>query len=92
MGTSDKPLVMWDDYLIVKDNNITIVDTESAGIGYICKINNVSVIIIKGISDFPINEKESDKMTSYKEQYNIFIRNIPIIMDKIFNEYLYKVI
>ena len=92
LGTSDKPLVMWNDYLIVKNNNITIVDTEAAGIGYICKINNVSVIVIKGISDFPTNEEESDKMTSHKEQYNIFVKNIPIIMNKIFDEYLDKVL
>ena len=92
LGTSDKPLVMWNDYLMVRDNSITIVDTEAAGIGYICKINNIPVIVIKGISDFPTNEEESDKMTSHKEQYNIFINNVPIIMNKIFNEYFDKVI
>jgi adenosylhomocysteine nucleosidase/adenosylhomocysteine/aminodeoxyfutalosine nucleosidase len=92
LGTADKPLVMWDDYLIVKDNGITIVDTEAAGIGYICKINNVQVLVIKGISDFPTNEKESNKKISHEEQYNIFIKNIPIIMNKIFNEYLDKVL
>ena len=92
LGTSDKPLVMWNDYLLVRDNNITIVDTEAAGIGYICKINNIPIIVIKGISDFPTNEEESDKMTSYTEQYNVFVKNIPIIMNKILNEYLDKVL
>lgn len=92
LGTADKPLVMWNDYLLVKDNNITIVDTESAGVAYVCKMNNIKVLIVKGISDFPTNENESTKELSHEEQYNIFIKNIPIIMNKIFNEYLSKII
>lgn len=92
IGTADKPLVMWNDYLILKDNNITIVDTEASGIAYVCKMNNIKVLIVKGISDFPRNENESSKEISHKEQYNVFIKNIPIIMNKIFNEYLEKII
>lgn len=92
LGTADKPLVMWNDYLILKDNNITIVDTEAAGIAYVCKMNNVKILIIKGISDFPTNENESTKELSHEEQYNIFIKNIPIIMNKIFNDYLTKIV
>ena len=92
LGTADKPLVMWNDYLIVKENRITIVDTEAAGVGYICKLNNVPVLVIKGISDFPTNEEETSKEISHEEQYKIFIQNIPIIMNKIFNEYLDKVL
>lgn len=92
LGTADKPLVMWNDYLILKENNITIVDTEAAGIAYVCKMNNVEILIIKGISDFPTDESLTSKEISHEEQYNIFIKNIPIIMKKIFNEYIEKVI
>lgn len=92
LGTADKPLVMWNDYLIVKDNGITVVDTEAAGIGYVCKQNNVDVIIVKGISDFPTDENKSTKELSHEEQYQLFIKNIPIIMNKIFSEYLDKVL
>lgn len=92
LGTADKPLVMWNDYLILRENNITIVDTEAAGIAYVCKMNNVDILIIKGISDFPTDESLTSKEISYEEQYNIFIKNIPIIMKKIFNEYIEKVI
>lgn len=92
LGTADKPLVMWNDYLILKEAGITIVDTEAAGIGYICKINNVPMLVVKGISDFPSNEGESNKIVSHEEQYKIFIKNIPIIMSKIFKEYLKKII
>ncbi len=92
IGTADKPLVMWNDYLILKDNNITIVDTEAAGIAYVCKMNDVSVLIIKGISDFPTDERLSSIKKSNEEQYNIYIKSIPIVMNKIFNEYLEKVI
>lgn len=92
LGTADKPLVMWDDYLILKNNNVTIVDTEAAGIAYVCKMNNVKILIVKGISDFPTNENESTKELSHEEQYRIFIKNIPVVMNKIFNEYLSKII
>jgi adenosylhomocysteine nucleosidase/adenosylhomocysteine/aminodeoxyfutalosine nucleosidase len=92
IATQDKPIVMWNDYIILKDNNITICDTEAASIAYVCKRNNVDVLIIKGISDFPTNEEESTKEISHEEQYKIFIRNIPIIMNKIFDNYLDKVV
>lgn len=92
IGTADKPLVMWNDYLILKDNNITIADTEAAGIAYVCKMNNIKVLIIKGITDFPTNENGNNAFISHEEQYNIFIKNIPIVMYKIYNEYLLKII
>ena len=92
IGTADKPLVMWNDYLILNENKITIVDTEAAGIAYVCKMNNVDVLILKGISDFPTDESLSSKEISHEEQYNVFIKNIPIIMNKIFDEYIEKVI
>lgn len=88
IGTADKPVVMWKDYLELKENGITIADTESAAIAYICKLNNVECIIIKGISDFPTNEQETSKEKSHKEQLNLFLTNIPIIMNKIIDKYL----
>ncbi len=92
IATQDKPIVMWNDYTILKENNITICDTEAASIAYVCMKNNIDVLIIKGISDFPTNESESTKEISHEEQYQIFIRNIPIIMNKIYDHYLEKVI
>lgn len=88
IGTADKPVVMWKDYLELKDNNITIADTESAAIAYICKANNVECIIIKGISDFPTNEAETNEEDSLEEQLNVFLTNIPIIMNDIMDNYL----
>ena len=83
IGTADKAVVMWKDYLELKENCITIADTESAAIAYICKANNVDCVIIKGISDFPTNEKEKQD-----EQINTFSTNVPIIINKIIDEYL----
>ena len=83
IGTADKAVVMWKDYLELKENGITIADTESAAIAYICKVNNVECIIIKGISDFPTNEKEKQDV-----QLNTFSTNVPIIMNRIIDEYL----
>lgn len=88
LGTADKPVVMWKDYLELKDNNITIADTESAAIAYICKANNVECVIIKGISDFPTNENETTKEESHEGQLNTFLTNIPIIMNNILDNYL----
>lgn len=88
LGTADKPVVMWKDYLELKENHITIADTESAAIVYICKANDIECIVIKGISDFPTNENESSKEDSHKNQLNVFLNNIPIIMNKIIDNYL----
>lgn len=88
IGTADKPVVMWKDYLELKENGITIADTESAAIEYICKVNGVECITLKGISDFPKNEEETSKEHSYEEQLDTFLKNIPKVMTKIFDDYL----
>ena len=92
IGTADKAVVMWKDYLQLKENNITIADCESGAIAYICKANNVECIIIKGISDFPNDETNEDTIKSNEEQINVFVKNTPLVMNKIFDEYLLKVI
>jgi adenosylhomocysteine nucleosidase/adenosylhomocysteine/aminodeoxyfutalosine nucleosidase len=92
IGTSDKAVVMWKDYLELKKNNITIADCESAAVAYICKANNIECIIIKGISDFPKDETGKDKLKFNEEQINVFITNTPLVMNKICKEYLNKFI
>lgn len=89
IGTADKAVVMWKDYLELKENHITIADTEAGAIAYICKKNEVECIIIKGISDFPTDESLSDKVTSNEEQINVYLENTPKVMQKIFDDYLY---
>lgn len=88
LGTADKPVVMWKDYLELKENGITIADTESAAIAYICKANGVECIVIKGISDYPTNENKTTKEDSHEGQLNVFLTNIPIIMNDIIDNYL----
>lgn len=92
IGTADKAVVMWKDYLELKNNNITIADCEAAAVAYICKVNNVECIIIKGISDFPLDETSKDKLKLNEKQINVFATNTPLIMNKICEEYLEKVI
>lgn len=92
IGTSDKPVVMWKDYLELKNNNITIADTEAAAVAYVCKLNDVECLIIKGISDFPTNEEETNKIISHEEQYLKYINNIPIVINKILDNYLLEVL
>lgn len=86
LGTADKPVVMWKDYIELKNNGITIADTESAAIAYICKANNIECIVIKGISDFPTNEILKEE--ALEGQLNVFLINIPIIMNSILDNYL----
>ena len=92
IGTADKAVVMWKDYLELKENEITIADTEAGAIAYICKKNKVECIIIKGISDFPTDERNSDKFESNMEQINVYLENTPKVMTKIFDEYLTRFI
>ena len=92
IGTADKAVVMWKDYLELKENQITIADTEASAIAFICKKNDVECIIIKGISDFPTDKRNSDKFKSNKEQISVYLENTPKVMNKIFGDYLKRFI
>lgn len=92
IATADKAVVMWKDYLELKENDITIADTEAGAIAYICKKNDVECIIIKGISDFPTDERNTDKFESNIEQINVYLENTPKVMHKIYDEYLKRFI
>ncbi|PFA70340.1 permease [Bacillus sp. AFS015802] len=92
IGTADKAVVMWKDYLELKENEITIADTEAGAIAYICRKNDVECIIIKGISDFPTDEGTSDKFESNMAQINVYLENTPKVMNKILGEYLSRFI
>ena len=76
IGSADKAVVMWKDYMELKDNNFTIADMESAPV----------------ISDFPLDKNGKDAKKSSDEQIKIFYRNVPIVMEKIFKEYFEKYI
>ena len=87
IGTADKPVVMWKDHLELQEHGITVADTESAAIIYICKANNVECVVLRGISDFALNPEES-LQKAIDEQYDEFVKNIPIIINKIIDNYL----
>ncbi len=90
IGTSDRPVVLMQDYLDLKNNGITIADMESAAIAYACKRNEVEIVIIKGISDFPV--KREDPTSSQQGQSSVYAQNVGPIMKKIFDGYLEKFI
>ncbi|KML08336.1 permease [Rossellomorea marisflavi] len=92
IGTADKAVVMWKDYVELKEHNITIADTEAGAIAYICRKNQVECIIIKGISDFAMKESNEDTFESNSEQMTTYIENTPKVMEKIFKEYLMRFI
>ena len=88
IGTADRAVVMWRDYLELQANGITIADTEAGAIAYICRKNEVECIIIKGISDVPTDETHLDPLQSNQEQINVYIANTPKVMTRIFDDYL----
>lgn len=79
----DKPLIYKEDCKIMLDHNVDIRDMESGAIANICKLNDVEIIIIKGITDFPGNYEVTDE-----KQYLEYKENVPKVMDKILKEYL----
>ena len=86
LGTSDKSVVTKKDYLMCKETDMVASDTEAAAIAKVCKMNNVKIIIIKGISDRPIKDE------GYEEQFEVFEENAPIIIKNIVENYLLEVI
>ncbi len=90
IGTSDRPIVLMSDYLELKKNDITVADMESAAIAYVCKRNEVEVVIIKGISDFPVDR--NNPAASQTNQGQMFSQNAPIVMKKILDTYIEKFI
>lgn len=92
IATADRAVVMWKDYVELNEHGITIADTEAGAIAYICKKNGVECIIVKGISDFPTNERNTNPVDSNMEQINVYIANTPKVMNKIFDDYLIRFI
>ncbi|MBR3117211.1 MAG: permease [Bacilli bacterium] len=86
LGTSDKSLVTKNDYMMVKETSMLASDTESAAIAKVCKINDIDIIIIKGISDRPSTNGK------YEEQYDVYEEYAPIIIKNIVEDYLLEVI
>ncbi|WP_312067738.1 permease [Exiguobacterium sp.] len=90
IGTADRAVVMWRDYIELQDNGLTIADTEAGAVAYICQKNAVECIIIKGISDFPTEEKNEGAVEANAEQMRIYIENTPKVMRRIFDDYLHR--
>lgn len=88
IGTADKPVVMPADHAELKAHNITIADCEAAGVAYVCKMNGVKCLIIKGVSDIPAGDRSAANEESHDKQFNVFITNTPKVMRKIFEDYL----
>ncbi len=87
LASSDKPLVDKEISDMLYKNGVSIVDMEGAPIAYVCKINNIPCTIIKGISDFP-----GKYIHFCDEQFEEYINNLPIVINKILNDYIDKFI
>lgn len=86
LGTSDKSLVTNRDYQMVRETDMVASDTEGYAIAKICKMNNVKITIIKGISDRPIENN------GYDEQFEVYKENAPKVIKNIVENYLTEVL
>ena len=86
LGTSDKSLITKKDYLMVKETEMVASDTEAAAIARVCKLNNIDIVVIKGISD-RISE-DGD----YSAQTEAYEETAPSIIENIATNYLNEVL
>lgn len=86
LGTSDKPLITKKDYLIVRETDMVASDTEAAAVARVCKLNNIDIVIIKGISDRVSEEGD------YSAQTETYEETTPGIIDNITRNYLNEVL
>lgn len=88
IGTSDKALVLWKDYLKLREETDVIAsDMESAAVAKICKFNNKKLIIIKGVTDKPMKGEDG-----LDEQVDIYEENLSLVMKNLLENYLTEVI
>ena len=88
IGSSEKALVLWKDYLKLKEETkICASDLDSAAAAKICKFNNKKLIIIKGVTDKPMKGENGAE-----EQVEVFEENLPIVMKDILENYLTEVL
>ena len=90
IATGDKAIVTYEYWSLLNSHHTTIADCECGAIAYICKMNHVPFLAIKGITDFPeinLSPKESDK-----KQTQQFINHTPNIIHTILNEYVPKIL
>lgn len=92
LGCGDKAVVIYKDYLELKEHGITIADTESASIAYVCKKNDVRCVIIRGISDFPEDQSFEEASNLDNPQIFNYLNNIPPVMKHLFDEYIEQLI
>ncbi len=88
LASSDKALVMWNDFLELKENGIDAADTESASIAYVCRANDIPCIVIRGISDFPLDILPDEAASPDSPQIKSFLKNLPLVIKKILDHYL----
>ncbi len=92
LGSGDKAVVMWQDFMILKENNITVADTESAAVAYVCRLNGIKCAVIRGVSDIPENIPPEEAADPNCRQIQSYLKNIPLVIQKILTDYLEDVV
>ena len=90
-ASSDKAVVMWEDCIRLRENGITIADTESAAFAYVCRLNGLDCTVIRGISDFPHEFTPEEAADTGNAQIQGYLRNTPVIIERILRECLEKI-
>lgn len=87
LGTSDKSLINFKDFIYLGSNAISASDMEASAVLKVCNTNAIECVIIKGVTDKPIKGENG-----YDEQIDVYEYNLPIVMRKLIEDYLTEVI
>lgn len=80
IGTADQDLTYQTAFELRK-NEVLAVDWESGAIAKICELNNTKCLILRGITDIPVNGHDSNKT----RQTNGYKKNTYGVMKKLLN-------
>lgn len=72
----------------LQSSDVMAADWESGSVAIICQLNNVSCCIIRGITDIP----EDSSAKSSNNQGIAYLKNTPLVIEKIINSILLKII
>ena len=92
VASSDKAVVIWEDYLELKEHGISIADTESAAAAYVCRKNRIPCVIARGISDFPVELSSAEISSPNSPQIRNYLCNSPPVIERILRDYLPAII
>jgi len=87
IATADQD-VDYDTRIKLQNENVLAADWESGAVALICQLNKIPCCIIRGISDIPMAASEDNSIN----QGFAYLENTPLVMKKIIEEILLKIL